>query len=132
MVSAAVFLNWEGHRENFGQDWKAWVDRGLVDFVCPMNYTTSPQRFELYVSRQEKWIGGKAPYASGIGVNADGYRFTGPEMVLEQIRVARDHGSKGFVIFNYNGKLVKDYLPWLKLGATAEPTEFSCVGGAGG
>lgn len=130
MVSAAVFLNWEGHRENFGQDWKAWVDRGLVDFVCPMNYTTDPKRFQLYVSRQQKWIEGRAPYATGIGVHADGYRFTGPEMVLEQIRVAREHGSKGFVIFNYSGKLVKEYLPWLKLGATAEPTEF--LGGRGG
>jgi uncharacterized lipoprotein YddW (UPF0748 family) len=130
MVSAAVFLNWESHRENFGQDWKAWVDRGLVDFVCPMDYTTDPKRFELYVTRQEKWIDGKAPYAAGIGVHADGYRFTGPEMVLEQIRVAREHGSKGFVIFNYSGKLVKEYLPWLKLGATAEPTEF--LGGRGG
>ena len=123
-VSAAVFLNWEDHRQTFGQDWKAWIDRGFVDFVCPMDYTTNPDRFSLYVTRQEKWIGGKVPYAAGIGVNADGYHFDGPEQVLEQIRIAREHGSQGFVIFNYSQELVRDYLPWLKLGATSEPTKF--------
>ncbi|MBM3499583.1 MAG: hypothetical protein FJX74_13060, partial [Armatimonadetes bacterium] len=38
MFSADVFVNWEGHRESFGQDWKAWVDQGLLDFACPMDY----------------------------------------------------------------------------------------------
>lgn len=128
-VSAAVFLNWEDHRETFGQDWKAWIDRGFVDFVCPMNYTTNPDRFNLYVARQEKWIAGKVPYATGIGINADGYHFEGPEQVLDQIRVAREHGSQGFVIFNYNPALVRDYLPWLKLGATSEPTQFQWSAG---
>lgn len=124
LVSAAVFLNWEDHRETFGQDWKVWTDRHLVDFVCPMDYTTDPERFDLYVSRQERWIGGKVPYAAGIGVYADGFHFRGPEQVLEQIRVAREHGSQGFVIFNYQPRLVTDYLPWLRLGVTREPTEF--------
>lgn len=124
-VSAAVFLNWEDHRETFGQDWKAWIDEGLVDFVCPMDYTTNDERFRLYVSRQEKWIGGKVPYAAGIGVYADGYHFSGPLAVLEQVRIAREHGSQGFVIFNYSEALVRDYLPWLRLGATREPTSFS-------
>lgn len=112
-VSAAVFLNWESHRNEFGQDWLAWVERGLVDYVCPMNYTTNPQRFELYVSRQEKWLAGKGTFVSGIGLYADGYKFEGPRQALEQIRVARAHGSKGFVIFNYNPALVRDYLPAL-------------------
>ncbi len=34
--SAAVFLNWEGHRDTFGQDWAPWMRRGLVDFACSM------------------------------------------------------------------------------------------------
>lgn len=123
-VSAAVFLNWEDHRNEFGQDWKTWIDRGFVDFVCPMDYTTNPERFSLYVTRQEKWIAGKVPYAAGIGINADGYHFAGPEQALEQIRMAREHGSQGFVIFNYNPELVRDYLPWLKLGVTSKPTQF--------
>lgn len=126
MVSAAVFLNWEGHREAFGQDWKVWVERGLLDFVCPMNYTTNPETFRLYVSRQQQWIGGLLPYASGIGVHATNHHCPGPHMVVEQIRIAREHGSQGFVIFNYSDTLARDYLPSLKLGITRDPTGFRC------
>lgn len=131
LVSAAVFLNWASHREEYGQDWLAWVQRGLVDFVCPMNYTTTPQRFELYVTRQETWLAGQGTYASGIGLYADGYDFQGPRMALEQIRVARAHGSKGFVIFNYSPALVRDYLPSFAQTVTREPTVFQ-LGGDGG
>jgi len=120
-ISAAVFLNWEKHRETFGQDWIAWLERGLVDFVCPMNYTNDLTRFEEYVRRQQQWIGQKAPWATGIGVYADGCRFTGPELLLEQIRLARAYGAQGFVIFNYRPALVKDYLPWLSLSVLREP-----------
>ncbi len=127
-ISAAVFLNWEKHRETFGQDWIAWIERGLVDFVCPMNYTHDMTRFEEYVRRQQQWIGKKAPWATGIGVYADGCHFTGPEMLLEQIRVARDYGAQGFVIFNYRPALVKDYLPWLSLSVLREPARCQWLG----
>lgn len=128
-VSASVFLNWEDHRETFGQDWVAWIDRGIVDFVCPMDYTPKPERFELYVSRQEKWIAGKIPWAAGLGVYADGMTYGGAHMAVEQIRVAREHGANGFVIFNYAPELATDYLPWLALGVTKTPTEFVCSAG---
>jgi uncharacterized lipoprotein YddW (UPF0748 family) len=123
-VSAAVFLNWEDHRVTFGQDWKVWVEQGLVDFVCPMDYTTNNSRFRLYVTRQRDWIGGKLPFAAGIGVYADGYDFPGPELVTEQVRLAREAGAKGFVIFNYSPDLARDYLPFLAQGLTREPTAF--------
>lgn len=124
MISAAVFLNWEDHRDTFGQDWVAWIERGLVDFVCPMDYTADMEKFQLYVSRQEKWIGGKIPWAAGLGVYADGCRYGGPEMALEQIRVARAHGAGGFVIFNYSPALATDYLPVLHQSVTRTPSVF--------
>lgn len=130
-ISAAVFLNWESHRESFGQDWVAWVDRGLVDFICPMDYTADMERFEHYVSRQEKWIGGKLPWAAGLGAYADSCEYGGPEMAVEQIRIARQHGARGFVLFNYNEDLVRDYLPHLKQGITRTPTVFDCPVGPG-
>lgn len=127
MVSAAVFLNWEGHRETFGQDWRAWVDQGLVDFVVPMNYTTDNEKFTQYVSRQQKWIEGKVPFAAGIGVNSDGHQFPGPELALQQIRIAREHGARGWVIFNYCDKFVLDYLPAFAASVTKEPTVFQGI-----
>jgi uncharacterized lipoprotein YddW (UPF0748 family) len=123
-VSAAVFLNWEDHRNEFGQDWKRWVDEGIVDYVCPMNYTTNPTRFTAWVKRQMAWVGGKVPVCPGIGVFADGVTFTGPQQVLDEVEIARNLGAGGFVIFNYQPELARDYLPYLALGATSAPSTF--------
>jgi len=45
-ISAAVFRDWPRDRDNVGQDWKLWCDRGWLDFVCPMDYTSSHRQFE--------------------------------------------------------------------------------------
>lgn len=123
-ISAAVFINWEDHRDEFGQDWKDWVDRGLVDFVCPMDYTPSNERFTRYVQRQIGWVAGKVPLCPGIGVNADGMKFPGPQGLLDQVTISRNLKTSGWVIFNLDRNLVKNYLPFLKLGATSTPTAF--------
>lgn len=124
-VSAAVFPDWERHSVSFGQDWKAWVDEGLVDFVCPMNYTADAARLSSYLQRQEAWVGAAVPLVCGIGVYADGHRLSGPAQLLEHVETARRHHSFGFVIFNYSQALARDYLPWLAKGATSMPTEFA-------
>ena len=132
IISASVFLNWEDHREEFGQDWKDWVDRGYVDYVCPMDYTPSNSRFTLYVQRQMKWVAGKVPVCPGIGVNADDMHFPGPQALLDQITIARNLNASGWTLFNYDAKLVRDYLPYLKLGASSTPTQFLGLDGCGG
>ena len=124
IISAAVFLNWEDHRETFAQDWKRWVDTGIVDLVCPMDYTPSNDRFAMYVQRQTNWVGGRVPLCPGIGVNADNMTFGGPQALLDQITIARNLKTQGWVIFNYHDTLVTDYLPYLKLGATSTPASF--------
>lgn len=119
--SAAVFINWETHRDTFAQDWKAWVDQGLVDFVCPMDYTPDNARFTEYITRQTRWVAGKVPLCPGIGVNADNMKFGGPQQLLDQVTIVRNLGCSGWVIFNLNDKLIRDYLPFLALGATSTP-----------
>jgi len=123
-VSAATFLNWEDHRDCFAQDWKVWVDRGLVDFVCPMDYTPKNDRFAMYITRQIGWVNGAVPLCPGIGVNADSMRFGGPENLLDQITITRNMQTQGWVVFNYDKKFVNDYLPYLRLGATSTPAVF--------
>ena len=44
-ISAAVFGSYPGCRESVAQDWPAWVKAGYLDFVCPMDYTTSDEEF---------------------------------------------------------------------------------------
>ncbi len=120
-LSAAVFINWESHRDTFGQDWKAWIDEDLVDFVCPMNYTGDLEKFAGWLEKQERWAGDKAPVAAGIGPFADTDSRIDPQGVLDEIQIARKLGCEGFVIFNYNERLAREYLPLLALGATSRP-----------
>jgi uncharacterized lipoprotein YddW (UPF0748 family) len=114
-ISAAVFQDYPNCREYVGQDWKLWVENSYLDFVCPMDYTDSNEKFESLVKNQKEIIKGKIPFYPGIGA------FIIPvEQVLQQIEIARKLGADGFIIFNYDTKLV-EYLPFISKGATETP-----------
>jgi uncharacterized lipoprotein YddW (UPF0748 family) len=118
-ISAAVFRNWPQDRDSIGQDWKLWCDRGWLDFVCPMDYTTSPRQFDNLVAQQLEWTG-RVPCYPGIGESASSSRL-GVDEVIAQILVTRRHRTGGFVIFNYGLPEAKELLPMLGLGITARP-----------
>ena len=124
-LSASVFINWEGHRDTFGQDWKTWIDEGLVDFVAPMTYVADMEKFQGWVTKQEAWAGGKVPVAMGIGPFADINPQITPQRVLDQIQASRKLGCEGFVLFNYRRALAEQYLPLMALGATSTPAEIA-------
>jgi len=118
-ISAAVFRDWPRDRDTIGQDWGFWCQQGWLDFVCPMNYTTSPGHFESMVSRQLAWTG-RVPCYPGIGESASNSRL-GVEEVIRQIQIARRWRTGGFVIFNYGVSEAAELLPMLGLGITARP-----------
>jgi len=118
-ISAAVFQNYPLCRESNGQDWKLWVEKGYLDFVCPMDYTGSNAHFENLVRNQKEIIKGKVPFYPGIGAFTSA-RIIPVEQVLQQIEIARELGAEGFIIFNYDTNLV-EYLPFLRKGATETP-----------
>ncbi|MGI5818989.1 MAG: glycoside hydrolase family 10 protein [Armatimonadota bacterium] len=128
-LSAAVFLNWEGHRDSFGQDWKAWIDEGLIDFVAPMTYMADMDKFQGWVRKQREWTGGKIPLAMGIGPFADINPKVTPQGVLDQVQASRKLGCDGFVLFNYQRGLAEQYLPLLALGATSTPATIPTEAG---
>mgnify|MGYP002353459495 FL=1 len=119
-LSAAVFRNWAVDRDGVGQDWKLWCDRGWLDFVCPMDYTTSGYQFAGEVTKQLGWAG-KVPVYPGIGASATGIAMS-PEQVIEQIKIARAKGAPGFTIFNYAANEAANRVPMLGLGIT-RPTK---------
>jgi uncharacterized lipoprotein YddW (UPF0748 family) len=119
-ISAAVFRTWVTDRDSVGQDWKLWCEKGWLDFVCPMNYTESNNRFENMVSRQVQWAG-KAHCYPGIGVSASSSQF-GIDQLIEQILITRRYQTHGFMVFNYGVTESRELLPLLGLGITA-PTK---------
>jgi len=117
MVSAAVF-SWPDSRDWAGQDWKQWIDEGLLDFVCPMNYTPSTELFESLVDQQVQTVGGKVPLYPGIGE----FIISDPRVLMDQVESARRLGADGFVCFSYeHAASAGDHLPTLHASLTANP-----------
>lgn len=78
------------------QDWRVWLDRGLIDVVCPMAYATDTPAFTAQVESARKAAGDR-PMWVGIGV----YRISSAQAV-ENINVARRLGARGIVLFSYD------------------------------
>ena len=120
-VSAAVFPDWPSAQERFGQDAAAWVEQGLVDFICPMNYTADILTLAGWLRQQQELAASRVPLMVGLGPFSDSCEFEGPQQLVDQILITRAAGAAGFVIFNYNQQFAEDYLPYLALGVTSTP-----------
>jgi len=116
-ISAAVFPSYPDCRRWVLQDWPVWVDKGYLDFLCPMNYSASVTTFDAYTSNQMKIVAGRIPVYPGIGATATGIALT-PDQVAAQIMIARNHGAPGFTIFNLNRETIGRIPPVLRLGPT--------------
>ncbi|MFC1713842.1 family 10 glycosylhydrolase [Candidatus Poribacteria bacterium] len=115
-ISAAVFKDYPACRKTVGQDWKAWIDAGYLDFVCPMDYTANNDQFWNVVASQLDIVTNDTPVYPGIGASAPGLP---PEQVARQIHIARNLGVTGFTIFNYDLSVATELLPALSKGLTS-------------
>lgn len=119
-LSAAVYGSFPSSITSIGQDWGAWVREGLVDFVCPMNYTENPDDFGAWTRRHLALPGAEARVFPGIGVSATESRLD-PVQTLMQIQIARAAGARGFALFQANRTLLEEILPLLSRRATRAP-----------
>jgi len=108
-VSVAAAADMDEAMERRFQEWPQWLERGLIDAVCPMAYTTDPVRFAEQIGAALAVAGSGSVWA-GIGA----YRLS-PTQTLENIGVARRLGAAGIVLFSYDSLVdpsqpVQDYL----------------------
>ncbi len=114
-ISGAVFRNYVTDRDNVGQDWKLWCDKGYLSFVCPMDYTPDNAQFGRWVEQQGK-LAGLVPCYPGIGLSC--WPNTSDVVkLIEQINITRKHGTGGFTVFNYTPSAA-GLLPLCGAGAT--------------
>ena len=111
-ISAAVFPNWVNERDNIGQDWKLWCEKGYLDFVCPMDYSASNNNFNNLIKKQLDWAG-KTPCYPGIGASTAQF---GADNIIEQINITRRLNTRGFIIFNYGVPESREILPHARPG----------------
>lgn len=123
-ISAAVFPDYPDCRESIGQDWLAWIQSGLLDFVMPMDYTSDADSFADTVERQIRQVGGRVPVYPGIGASSEPLAL---DQVIVQILETRRQMTGGFTIFNYDESL-KEILPWLAQGTTYAGDDGGSIG----
>jgi uncharacterized lipoprotein YddW (UPF0748 family) len=78
------------------QDWRAWLDEGLIDIACPMAYATDPAAFSAQVAGARSFAGERRVWA-GIGA----YRLSSSQ-TIESILIARRLGVAGIILFSYD------------------------------
>ena len=100
-VSAAVFPNWVTAPVQVAQRSENWCRDGLLDFVCPMDYSSSVSIFTSSMRTQKK-LAGKVPVLPGVGLSCwpddgnDAGRFA------RQISAVRAEGFPGWTLFDFN------------------------------
>ncbi len=105
LVSAAVFPDAAAARAHRFQDWREWLEAGLLDVAVPMAYAPDGERFREQVADARAGIGRERVWA-GIGV----YRTT-LEGTLRNARIARQEGAGGLVLFSYDWAVAEGESP---------------------
>ena len=94
-VSAAVFANDQEAFAHRFQDWRTWLEQGILDVLCPMAYTTDTSTWKQQIRQARDLALGREVWA-GIGA----WRQS-PENTMSKIRVGRRMGVDGFILFSY-------------------------------
>jgi uncharacterized lipoprotein YddW (UPF0748 family) len=78
------------------QDWPRWLTEGFLDAICPMAYTPDSRIFRAQIERAVALTRPKLAVWAGIGA----YRLT-VDGTVEKIRLARQAGAAGIVVFSH-------------------------------
>lgn len=80
------------------QDWPAWIERGLVDFVTLMSYSPYPPEFRLWLEKARA----KTADFKKVNIGLGAYKLgRAPATFREEYRISEKSGSAGCVIFHY-------------------------------
>ncbi len=85
------------------QDWRRWLDEGLIDFAVAMAYTRDDRLLRYQAHALGHGVGGDRVW---IGLGA--WLFAAePTRILEQLALAREATPSGVVLFSYDGLAAK-------------------------
>lgn len=128
LVSAAVFANDENAYTRRFQDWRRWLQMGILDVVCPMAYSTDTAIFAKQIDVASRSAHGSDRHVwAGIGA----YRIP-VESTVEKISMARKLGADGIILFSYDFTAKPsplnpggDYLERVRRSAFADALSFN-------
>jgi len=106
-VSAAVKPNLIEAKNRWHQDWQDWLERDLVDFIVPMNYSSELINFMTNIKIMKNSIPEYDIQKIFMGISV--YNQSA-ESAVDKIFLARLNGFNGISIFSYG--VHKDNLDW--------------------
>jgi uncharacterized lipoprotein YddW (UPF0748 family) len=96
IVSAAVVPDAQQAYDNRLQDWRGWIDRSLLDVLCPMAYTADAGVFTKQIEAAQSYAGSR-PVWAGIGA----YQMPASQTLMH-IAAANRLGVAGVILFSYD------------------------------
>ena len=102
-----------------GQDWVGWLKAGNVDYVVPMDYCSTNEKFEELLKKQSQYKAYAHHTIVGIGVTANESRLDAKK-VIEQIKLTRRYDFAGNALFDLDTTLEKNILPYLRMGVFSD------------
>ena len=115
-LTAAIWRDANIGNNSYQQDWKTWVDRGLLDAGMPMIYrkgfgsggtnmdADSGNLYRANVTSAMNWRG-TAGIMPGLGIYMQDNTATAYNNVMAQLNFARDQGGNGVQLFSYTDLL---------------------------
>ncbi len=98
LFSAAVLAYPERAYLSMFQDWRGWLDEGLLDFAVPMLYTLDDRLLRYEAAAYVGGIGGERVW---IGLGS--WLFAkNPARALQQIETVRQLGAHGDALFSWD------------------------------
>lgn len=104
--TVAVLGKYPSCVDSVGQDWKSWLDAGLVDYIVPMNYTDDSSKYASFIAVQAHPKAHARRTISGIGVTANNLHLSARQ-VRWQVLSARKAGLAGVAFFDLDAELMK-------------------------
>jgi uncharacterized lipoprotein YddW (UPF0748 family) len=97
-LSAAVWTYADRSYLVLGQDWRRWLEEGLLNFAVPMAYTRDDRLF-----RYQAEAFANVPRGERVWIGMGTWLFAAqPERAIAQIRLARAAGVAGEALFSYD------------------------------
>jgi uncharacterized lipoprotein YddW (UPF0748 family) len=101
-TNAKISLSPNSHHfsyQNYLQDWKTWVEKGLIDELVLQVYRDDPDRFAVELSQPAvEYARSRIPVSVGI-LTGTWDRLVDAKQIQQQVKIARDRGLKGVSFF---------------------------------
>lgn len=106
-ISAAVFPEYPGCMLDEGQDWVAWADQGILEYIFPTTYVDSTREARMRARCHRALVGPRPQLWEGLGKSSSHSELSTRTM-LDEAKACVEEGSQGIVFFSHSALTDED------------------------